>query len=372
MTVRQLVLKVHLWLSLAFALVILVACVTGAVLVYRHPIDRALNPALYEATTGDVGWDAVWNAVRTQYPSTEGALIRGPLDRHVYQVEIGDELLPFSLHVDPGTGRILGARSPEQSFVGWLFLLHFNLFAGEPGHTVIGTAGIVLVLITLTGVWLWWPTLRRLPFDFTVRWRRPLSIVNYDLHRVIGIVSLPLVFIIALTGAMLVFYEVGSQFVHALFLTTPARETLRASAGVTVGQPQQSVTLNHAAAVAARQAAGAIRSSMYVSASPDQPIRVWLRTPGDVRPNVGSWSADVDRRTGAVVSSMVPSNTSLAAHVDETWVIALHFGSFGGELVQVVYVVGGLTPVVLLITGTTHWLLRRRRSRARAMAIEET
>jgi hypothetical protein len=48
---------------------------------------------------------------------------------------------------------------------------------------------------------------------------------------------------------------------------------------------------------------------------------------------------------------MLPGNTSFAAHVDETWVIALHFGSFGGELVQVVYVLGGLAPVVLLITG---------------------
>lgn len=372
MTVRQFAAKVHLWLSLTGALVILVACLTGALLVYRHEIDRALNPAIYQATRGDVGWDAAWNAVRAQYPRAEGALIRGPVDRVVYQVEIGEDLLPFSVHVDPGTGQILGARDPEESFVGWLFLLHFNLFAGEPGHTVVGATGILLALIALTGVWLWWPTLRRFAFGFRIRWRRPFFVVNYDLHRVIGIVSLPLVFVVSLTGAMLVFYEVGSRFVHALFLTTPAAEVVPPPAVPGAATGQRALTLNEVAAVAARQAKGSTPSSMYVPADSDEPIRVWLRTPGDIRPNVGSWNADVDRQTGAVVSSMLPGNTSLAAHVDETWVIALHFGSFGGDVIRLVYLVGGLVPAVLLITGTTHWLLRRRPASARPLEISET
>ncbi len=361
MTLRQIALKVHLWSSLALSLVIIVACVTGSALVYRHDIDRALNPSLYRVTPGDAGWDAIWATVSAQYSLAQGALIRGPIDREVYQVEIGDDLLPFSVHVDPGTGHILGARNPANSLVGWLFLLHFNLFGGEVGHQVIGVTGVALVVITLTGVWLWWPTFRRLAFGFRIRWARPFFVVNYDLHRVIGICSLPLVLVLSLTGAMLVFYEVGGRMVYGLFLTTPEAAVptplidLPRSDGVALP-----LTLSEAASLAVRLAPDAVASSMYIPPASAGPVKVWLRTPGDTRPNVGSWHAEIDRSTGTVMSAMLPQNTSWPAHVEESWVVALHFGTFGGSPVRLLYAASGLVPVILLVTGIVQWWLPRR------------
>ena len=360
MTLRAVAVQVHLWLSLAFAVVIVVACLTGAALVYRHDIDRGLNPALYDVTAGDVGWDTAWRAVKRRYPDLDGTLIRGPVDRRVYQVEVGDGLMPRAVHVDPGSGRVLGEHEQSRSLAGWLFILHFNMFAGDAGHTVVGVAGLVLVLITLTGVWLWWPAFRRLAFGFRIRWTRPFFVVNYDLHRVVGIVSLPLVLLVSLTGAMLVFYEVGGRLVHALFFTTP--EAVVAAQRAPVSRPlvdlRLPLSLDAAAALATTLAPGARASSMYVRDI--DTVKVWLRTPGDTRPNVGSWHAWVDRRTGQVTSAMLPESTPLAAHADETWVIALHYGTYGGEVVRLIYLIGGLTPVALLVTGVTHWLLRRR------------
>jgi uncharacterized iron-regulated membrane protein len=108
---------------------------------------------------------------------------------------------------------------------------------------------------------------------------------------------------------------------------------------------------------------------MYV---PDaDTVKVWLRTAGDTRPNVGSWHVWVDRRTGQVTSAMLPGNTPLAAHADETWVIALHYGTYGGEVVRLIYLLGGLIPVALLVTGVTHWLLRRRKPQ-RAIEVAPT
>lgn len=73
MTLRQVALKVNLWTSLACSAVIVIPCLTGSALVYRHDIDRALNPSLYRTTTGDVGWDAVWQAVASHYSLAGGA-----------------------------------------------------------------------------------------------------------------------------------------------------------------------------------------------------------------------------------------------------------------------------------------------------------
>lgn len=131
------------------------------------------------------------------------------------------------------------------------------------------------------------------------------------------------------------------------------------------------LSLNEAAALAARLTPGARASSMYVPGPIEEPIKVWLRTGTDIRPNAGSWHAWINRQSGRVTSAMVPANTPTAAHVEETWIIALHFGSFGGEMVRALYVVGGLVPVVLLVTATTHWLLRRRPSRAASLEVSE-
>ena len=331
---------------------------------YRHDIDRALNPALYEVTPGDVGWDAAWSAARSRYPGLDATLIRGPVDRRVYQVEIGDRLLPRAVHIDPGSGRILGEHDPPSTLAGWLFMLHFNMFAGDAGHVIVGVTGAVLVVSTLTGVWLWWPTFKRVAFGFRIRWRRPAFVLNYDLHRVVGIVSLPLVFVVALTGMFLVFYGVGSRVVHGLFLTTPEA----AAAMQTVAPSATSrraftlpLSLDDAAQVAAALLPGSRPSSMFVSGPRGANVKVWLRPRGDIRPNVGSWHAWVDRTSGTVTAAMLPQNTPLAAHADETWVIALHYGTYGGEIVRFIYCVRGLIPVMLLVTGVVHWWLRRRR-----------
>jgi hypothetical protein len=37
---------------------------------------------------------------------------------------------------------------------------------------------------------------------------------------------------------------------------------------------------------------------------------------------------------------VLPDSASLAAHVDETWVIALHYGTYGGEVVRFIYFAG--------------------------------
>ena len=106
--------------------------------------------------------------------------------------------------------------------------------------------------------------------------------------------------------------------------------------------------------------------------TPGDDVKVWLRSSGDIRPNVGSWHAWIDRTTGAVTAAMLPANTSVAAHANETWIIAIHYGTYGGEIVRLVYFAGGLVPVVLFFTGVIHWWVRRRRpQRASELSGEE-
>lgn len=167
-----------------------------------------------------------------------------------------------------------------------------------------------------------------------------------------------------LTGACLVFYGVGSRVVHGLFLTTPpaaaAQQTVPATT-LPTDRLALPLSLDGAERLAAGLLPGSRASSMYVSGPDGADVKVWLRSSGDIRPNVGSWHAWIDRTTGAVTAAMLPANTSVAAHANETWIIAIHYGTYGGEIVRLVYFAGGLVPVVLFFTGVIHWWVRRRR-----------
>lgn len=112
--------------------------------------------------------------------------------------------MDISLYVDPYDGRIIEERAPQSSVMGWLADLHIDLLSGERGHFVVGVSGVLMMLLGLTGLWLWWPGARRWWRGFTIHRRSNWKGINYDLHRVGGaLVSLGLV-VIALCGVALV------------------------------------------------------------------------------------------------------------------------------------------------------------------------
>lgn len=55
MSMKALIKKIHLWLSLPFGLVISVICLTGAILVFEQDITRALQRELYTVTPPEEG-----------------------------------------------------------------------------------------------------------------------------------------------------------------------------------------------------------------------------------------------------------------------------------------------------------------------------
>jgi uncharacterized iron-regulated membrane protein len=67
----------------------------------------------------------------------------------------------------------------------------------------------------------------------------------------------------------------------------------------------------------------------------------------------------MDQYTGAVLATYDYSGASVAGKLSNTWLAALHFGSFGGLPVRIAYLIVGSAPVLLLVTGVAVWWLRR-------------
>jgi len=67
----------------------------------------------------------------------------------------GDDAPAMRVFVNPHNGQITGAQPSETDFFVRVDELHIRLLSGEVGHNLVGIAGGVLLLMSLSGLWLW-------------------------------------------------------------------------------------------------------------------------------------------------------------------------------------------------------------------------
>jgi hypothetical protein len=93
--------------------------------------------------------------------------------------------------LDPPTAAVLDVMEFRSSFFGFLHVFHENLTIPEySGRQIVGWVGTGLLIMSLTGLWLWWP--RGGGFLRGLRWTRS-GRFTFNLHHLIGFwISIPL------------------------------------------------------------------------------------------------------------------------------------------------------------------------------------
>lgn len=356
---RRALFQVHLWLGVLTGIYIFVVCATGAALVFRIDIQRAMHPDLFTPRTPGALADpvAVMESVQKAYPDSKVSGVEAPTTTRptylAYAVR-GDRFL--TLLLDPVSAELLG-EIPEQSFVRTLQDLHFDLLGGRRGRFINGLGAIVLLGMCATGLVIWWPGrnnwTRSLRVDFSRQWRR----LNWDLHSAIGIWTIVLIAMWAITGANFVFPALFRAAVNRISpltqVATPQSKPVQAATAhpswrALINEARRQVPGQHVARVVLPSSS---TSAFLVMFSPVQP------TPG----NPGLTSVYVDQYTGQAMSSPVARRS--AGDIVMAWLTPLHVGNFGGNGVRVLWLLLGMAPPVLFVTGFTMWWTRVVRAR---------
>lgn len=332
---RRVVLWLHRWVGVTAGLVILVAAVTGALIVIEQPINRWLAPSLYPRSASDTRApieDAL-RVLREARPQAQVAGIRLPRSgREPLQLFTGDRVA----HFDPATGALLGERSRRTGFTQNLVKLHTNLLAGATGGTVVVVATILTIALALTGLWLWWP-LR------IVRVRRGVSfrLLNLDLHSVAGLYSSVFLLVIAITGVTLRYLHVEHPHVPASS-PHPGRERISVDDAIARAE----VALPGARAVALEMP----------GPNPRAPFRVQLAFPEDGSP-AGRSVVFLDRVEGSVLGI---HNARTGSWLDRygNLQLSLHTGAAGGWLGRALAFVTCLALVLQIASGYVLWCKR--------------
>jgi uncharacterized iron-regulated membrane protein len=354
-------------LGLTAGLLLMVTGLTGSALVFRQEIDVALNPHLLRvapaATRAPL--QPILDAARRAYPEDAPSRVRMPQRPDgTYELWFGAAPEHY-VYADPYRGTLLGARRPTEFLTGWLFLVHSQLLGGEAGKRVAGVGALALMLLSITGLALWWP--RRAPWRAWAQWRAALTVarragrarITYDLHRALGFYASALLLVAGLTGASLVFHEWFERAAHWVTGTQPAPE---AAAPPRVVADAPSLTVDSLLAIAERAQPGGAISYLYLPAAPGETFRVRKRLSGEMHPN-GKSFVHVEPSTGRVLAVEDGVRAPRGARL-YSFLYPLHIGVVGGTATRLLALLAGLALPTLGVTGLLVWWRGGRRRQA--------
>jgi uncharacterized iron-regulated membrane protein len=354
---KNLLLKLHLWLGLATGAFLLIIALSGAVIAFEFEIDRALNPRLSYVTPESRQLSITDLVARLEhaYPSESVVGVSLP-QQPEFSVSLG-LASGRQAFVNQYTGEVLGLRDRSQAFARFLHVLHTQLVAGKPGEIAVGTLTAVSCLILLSGLILWWP--RRILMVRPGTSRRRL---NFDLHNVLGFYSLLVVLIMAVTGVMITFEATADPLVRRLNsspLPTPPRSTVLAT---------PPITPDAALEIANSTVPGAMSTFTNTPSQANGVYRVIMKFPEDRTP-AGRTRVHIDQYSGAVLLVENTRTAELGTRILNL-VRSAHTGDIFGAPTRAIYVVASLMLAGQVITGFIIWW-RPRRTAARPRRVNQ-
>lgn len=384
----------HRWTSIVVAGFLVVLMAAGVPLLWGAETFRANNSDIYQATATDSPLTAeqALDAVQRAHPDfVAGNVIS---DKGVYLVT--DPRLNLVYGVDPGTGNITGSGHYYGGIQGFMENLHaFGLSSPRyPGYVpfmaneiptfgvaqlegttygvaLVGMLGAALVLLALSGLYLWWPGIRRLGSAFRVRRGRARYVRHRELHKVVGIVALPFLLMWGFTGAAAQFPAIQQGWLAITGGDSGQVKRLNWEFASEPTPGSEDIGLDAATEAALATVSG--RVSNHTLPDPADPASAYLF-------EISEPDYDPYNQTMLAGNDWVYVDKYDPTHVKVVWdghdapwqnrmyeevIYPSHFGWYLNGWVRIIWAVFGLAPLLLLTTGVVSWTIRVRQRRRR-------
>lgn len=345
---RRVWFQVHLWLAVSLCLLLVPLGLTGVVLAWPQQFNAWSNPPPRASGQATLAPSAYFDAAKAALPEGArlGILTLPAHDGQPVSVATqlrrgppGERRQPARVvFLEPATAKVIAVRAPGSPVFSFSHEFHENLMIRGWGRQAVGVLGVVMLILSLTGIWLWWP---RGAFAKGFAWRRaPGTMMN--LHYLTGFwISVPLA-IVSVTGIFLSFPGLlGGE-------AEPPRTSPAAA-------PRSAPPLS-ADEAAAQAVAFAPGSSLASLAQPTGagPWRASVIDAGHKR--------DLDVTSNGVVKPAAPRGAGADAALTNRLV---HLGGYN-RVWKWLVTLTGLLPLLLAITGVYTWgKLELRKARMR-------
>ncbi len=345
---RRLVLKLHLIVATVAGIFIVILGLTGSVMAFETELMHTMHSDLWHVAPGGTALPLVTlgeAATRAVPNSTVSGYSLSTSPDLSYQVAMRGR----TVYINQYTGAILGVVSPGPDLLSRIHQLHLRLLwrdERDRGKTIMSWAGVAAFALTLSGLYLWWPT---------KRWRiRGGSSTRtwLDLHHVVGVVSLALLMILAVTGCYIGFDELTVPWTYRVTDTKPALMYAPQAPMHSSADGRRMLTPDEALTIARAGLPGAMPVSVNVP-SPAGVYSIAARYPEDRTPG-GRSRILIDPYSGQVLAAEGSRSAPLGSRI-VTLNRAIHTGDVVGLPSKIVMSLTSLAVVVQAISGLVIW-----------------
>ncbi|MEQ8267489.1 MAG: PepSY domain-containing protein [Parvibaculum sp.] len=349
---------VHKWTSLVCTLFLLMLCVTGLPLIFHEEIDHLLEgerplPVIEEGASPKTLEDAL-DTARARFPGEIPLFMSFDEEQPVVNVTTGptpsagvDQMNFISIHRPTAEP----VRTPDdEGIMHFILELHVDMFLGLGGELFLGFMGFLFFLAIVSGVVVYAPFMRKLPFG-TVRVTRNNRAKWLDTHNLLGIVTLMWASVVGLTGVV----NTLSTPLVDLWRFDQLSEMVAPYEGKPV--PTAFSSLDDAVATAMAAAPGTTPQFVAfpgVRFSSNHHYAVWLR---------GATPATKQLLTPALIDAETGALTEMRSMPWYMTVLRLsqplHFGDYGGLPMKILWAVLDIAAIVILGSGLYLWIARR-------------
>ncbi|HEY5055509.1 MAG TPA: PepSY-associated TM helix domain-containing protein [Acidobacteriaceae bacterium] len=343
---KKLLLTLHLYIGLAAAFFLICISLSGAIIAFEPELNHLFHPQLTDVTPigQQLNWDDFRARVELQTPGWK--LIRfyfsDSPDRSTY-VRLRNVTTHKIRHVyvNQYTGQVLGSTEDGSNWILKVHDLHVNFLSGKAGNQIVMWSTICLLLLSLSGIVLWWP---RKVFRF--HRTSALPRLNRDLHMSIGFWSSLAMFAFAVTGLGL-HYQTGKLL--DLLNTPRSAKTM----------PGHGTSIEGMLETAREALPGAAIPRMLLPEKKGDPVFMYQRFPEDKTPAGRSFTT-LDPKTGAVLSVGSSRTAPLMQTALVQWTREIHTGTLFGLPSKIIVACFALLLTVLALTGPLIWFVKLR------------
>lgn len=365
---------VHTWTGITTGMFLFIAFYAGAITVFAEPLARWVSSppplgltklvqadeliARTLAARPDAAKDFTLHLGETEDIWARLTWRKGKDDKALWSAEFSAE------------GDLRLAQSHRSSLADFVDNIHRT--AGIPGandigETVMGVVSAVYAVALVSGLIIVLPSLVK---DlFSLRIGPNLKRMWLDAHNVVGVVSLPFHIVIALTAVVFCLHEQLYDALDHVVYDGGLKAIMAAS------NPFSAIKKDERPAP--MQPVDALLDRVKAASPSFVPVEMRYRNAGSRGASVQIWGHDtryMTRGKGFAVVSPVTgeiANTDYFPGREGTWTgvaatfFALHFASFGGDVVRICYFLLGLAGAFLFYSGNLLWIESRRRTERR-------
>ena len=348
---RKALLYLHLWTGLIAAVFLILLGVTGALLAFEDEIDHALNAkfAYVEPRSKILTLDAITEKLLARYPAAKleafGLPPRPDLSLLVALTDAKGK--SRQLYVDPYTAEILGSGDQANHFMRRVHSLHQRLAGGAVSDAILGWAAIFLLLLSISGVVLWWRAK-----IFRVRRGTPLRF-TFELHSTVGILSSVFLFLFAWTAICIHWERRVNEWAQKV---EPEAKYLGAGVRAPLGRP---VSADEILSLGRAVLPEATATVLQMPRDAMSPAFVVLKFPEDHTP-VGRSRVQIDTATGGVLRVQSSRQMTVAMKYARMWNRELHTGDVFGLPTRILMALVSIALPLLAMTGPLIWWFRWR------------